>query len=472
MLSSSAYPERSEEESSGTPSADGGPVGAAARPAHAEGDESPAESSEPVDWLGLPEPVRERVAELSAAALGRLPGDDVPRQLRPVARFAPAKRARLGGSALLTALRDSTRFRTAVLEWLREHRVDALNPNDEDAVAAAAAAVLLGESSASSRVRLVARHTEASALRAERDAAVARVRRLEEEIGRLRAELDDARAAVERARTEREDEVVKLRGRLREQGVVVREAKDAAAEAVAARERVEAERDAEIEALTARWERERQKAEAERAMAERAMAEAEAARQSAREARDADEVRLSMLLDTLSGAVDGLRRELSVGSTPRRPADTVRGANAGRRGGRVSEPRTLDTLLALPGVHVIVDGYNITKTGYPELSLAEQRQRLVRQLGALAARTRAEITVVFDGADVTSIPAAGPRNVRVLFSDPGVLADDVIRTLVRSEPHGRPMVVATSDQAVVASVCSSGAHAVPAAVLLTRLGRV
>ncbi len=359
-----------------------------------------------------------------------------------------------------------------MLEWLREHRVDALNPNDGDSVAAAAAAVLLNESSASSRVRLVARNTEESTLRAERDAALARVRKLESEVERLRADLEQAREEVEQARAEREDEIVKLRGRLREQGVRVRQAKDEAAEAVAARERAKAERDSEIEAITARYERERQKAAAERARAERALVEAEVARQSAREARDADEVRLSMLLDTLSGAVDGLRRELSVGGSPRRPADTVRGANAGRRGGRVSEPRTLDTLLSLPGVHLIVDGYNITKTGYPDLSLAEQRQRLVRQLGALAARTGAEVTVVFDGADVTAVPAAGPRSVRVLFSDPGVLADDVIRTIVRSEPQGRPLVVATSDQAVVTSVCSEGAHAVPAAVLLTRLGRV
>src|SRR5690606_41324238 len=84
----------------------------------------------------------------------------------------------------------------------------------------------------------------------------------------------------------------------------------------------------------------------------------------------------------------------------------------------------------------------------------------------------AEITVVFDGADVTSIPAAGARNVRVLFSDPGVLADDVIRSLVLAEPQGRPLVVATSDQAVVNSVCAAGSYAIPAAVLLARLGRV
>ncbi|OQO89325.1 RNA-binding protein [Saccharomonospora piscinae] len=464
MLSSSAHPEPPEEPSEPAP---GEPVGAPG-----EGEAASGPVAEPVDWLGLPEPVRERVAELAAAAVGKLSGEDVPRQLRPVARFAPAKRAKLGGTALLTALRDSARFRTAVLEWLRGHRVDALNPNDDDPVAAAAAAVLLGESSASSRVRLVARNAEEATLRAERDAAVARVRRLEAEVDRLRAELEDAQDRVERSRTEREDELVRLRGRLREQGVVVRRAKDIADEAVAARERAEAERDGEIRAMTVRMERERQKTESERARAERAVAEAEAARQSAREARAADEVRLTTLLDTISGAVDGLRRDLLVESSPRRPADTVAGASPGRRGGRVSEPTALDTLLQLPNVHVVVDGYNVTKTGYPELALVEQRQRLVRQLGALASRTRAEITVVFDGADVTSIPAAGPRGVRVLFSDPGVLADDVIRSLVRSEPQGRPVVVATSDQAVVTSVCASGAHAVPAAVLLTRLGRV
>lgn len=469
-MSSSAYPQPPEESASGRSAAGApGEVESAAQPTRAG---ESASGTESVDWLGLPEPVRERVAALAAAALGKLPSDDVPRQLRPVARFAPAKRAKLGGTALLKALRDSSRFRTAVLEWLREHRVDALNPNDDDSVAAAAAAVLLGESSASSRVRLVAKNTEESALRAERDAAVARVRKLEAEVGRLREELEEAHAVVERARTEREEELNRLRGRLRKQGIVVREAQDAAAEAVAARERIQAERDAEIEAMAERLERERQKAAAERTRAERAVSEAEAARQSAREARDADEMRLSMLLDTLSGAVDGLRRELSVGPSPRRPADAVRGASPGRRGGRVSEPAALDTLLALPNVHVIVDGYNITKTGYPELSLAEQRQRLVRELGALVSRTGAEVTVVFDGADVTSIPAAGPRNVRVLFSDPGVLADDVIRSLVRSEPQGRPLVVATSDQAVVNSVCAEGSYAVPASVLLTRLGRV
>jgi predicted RNA-binding protein with PIN domain len=59
----------------------------------------------------------------------------------------------------------------------------------------------------------------------------------------------------------------------------------------------------------------------------------------------------------------------------------------------------------------------------------------------------------------------------VLFSEPGVLADDVIRSLVAAEPEGRPVIVVTSDQAVAASARRSGAHSVPSAVLIKRFTR-
>ncbi|MTD58257.1 RNA-binding protein [Amycolatopsis sp. RM579] len=432
-----------------------------------------AEPAPPFAWRELPEPVRARLTELAAEALGKMPRVDIPQQLRPVAKFAPAKRARLGATALLTTLQDSPAFRTAVLEWVREYRQDALDPNDEDSVVAATAAILLGESSATSRVRLVAKNAAETALRAERDAAVARNQKLEAELARTREELAQALEAVEAARQEREEELDRLRGRLRQQGMMLRQARDAAAAAEAGATEADGRRDAEIAALTAQLDRERQRVVTERARAERAVTDAEIARQSAREAREADEVRLALLADTIDGAVAGLRRELSLGSSSRRPADAVRGASAsGGRGAQVRDPAALDHLLALPAVHLIVDGYNVTKTGYPELSLADQRTRLIRQLGALVSRTGAEVTVVFDGAGVLSVPTAAPRGVRVLFSDPGVLADDVIRALVIAEPPGRPLVVATSDRAVADSTRSSGAHPVASAVLLTRLGRV
>lgn len=450
----------------------GGPVPG---PTEARAGEGRAES---VDWAELPAAVRDRVVELVAAALGALPAHDVPRQLRPVARFAPAKRASRGAAPILSALRDSAQFRTAVLEWLREHRHDALDPNAGEPVFAAAAAVLLGEASASSRVRLVARTAQESSLRAERDAALAKVGRLEGELSTVRAELAKAREAADTASAERQDELDRLKGRLREQGVALRRARDAAEQAAADAAQADSGRDAELAALTDELARERRKAETERARADRASAEAEQARQSAREARQADEVRLGLLLDTVQGAIGGLRRELGVGqdtgvTSGARPADTVPVARvAAAAGAAVRDVAGLDRVLALPEAHLIIDGYNVTKTGYGELALSDQRDRLTHQLAALNARTGVEATVVFDGAAVVSVPVAAARGVRVLFSDPGVLADDVIRSLVGAEPEGRPIVVVTSDRAVVESVRGHGAFAVPSDVLLQRLGRV
>ncbi|MGH8862195.1 MAG: NYN domain-containing protein, partial [Jatrophihabitantaceae bacterium] len=63
-----------------------------------------------------------------------------------------------------------------------------------------------------------------------------------------------------------------------------------------------------------------------------------------------------------------------------------------------------------------------------------------------------------------------PRGVRVLFSAPDELADDLIRRLVSAEPSGRALVVVTSDRAIVTDVSREGAWTVPSAVLLERLG--
>jgi len=432
---------------------------------------APVEST--VDWGALPDPLRARLAELSADALGDLAKVDVPQQLRAVARFAPAKRARLGAPVLVGGLRGSSNFRAAVVEWLRRNRPGALEVTSPDPVAAGAAAVLLGEEVAVHFVELVTRRGAEAALRVERDTAVQRAERLEQELERLRAERAESTTVTDRIREEAEVELERLRKRLREQGVRLREAKDRAESAQAEAERARAGAEAEVRRITAERDRERERAEHERAKAQRAVADAEVARQSAREARQADEVRLALLVDTLDGAVNGLRRELALGGAGPRPADLVRGASAAQGAvGRVEDPAALDRLLALPAVHLIVDGYNVTKTGYPELSLSDQRDRLVHQLAVLAARTGAEVTLVFDGAGVVAVPASAPRGVRVLFSDPGVLADDVIRALVTAEPEGRPVVVVTSDRAVADSVRRRGAHPVPSAVLLARLVRV
>src|SRR6201999_1834424 len=78
----------------------------------------------------------------------------------------------------------------------------------------------------------------------------------------------------------------------------------------------------------------------------------------------------------------------------------------------------VEHLLRAPGLLLLVDGYNVTMTGWPELPVVEQRRRLLVALGETAARTGTEVDVVFDGADVEplSVPRQVRRMVRVRFS--------------------------------------------------------
>jgi predicted RNA-binding protein with PIN domain len=426
---------------------------------------------EAVDWTRLPDPVRLRLADLAATALSGLAAVDVPAPLRRLARFTPAKRARLAGPALLAELAGSAVFRSAVVVWWGDNRPDELSPRADDPVAAAASALLVGDPAAAAAVAATARREEAGELRAERDAARSRVDKLTIELERLRGELTESRAQARMAGTQRDAEFQQLRRRISDQGGKLRTALDARAAAERTAEQLRLSTAAELAAAHAERDREHRRAETERRRADRAAAEVAAARQAAREARQADEVRLALLLDTLGGAVSGLRRELALGGSGPRPADLVAGAQVVGTGSVADGRAALDSLLSVPSAHLIVDGYNVSKTGYPDLPLADQRTRLVGQLAALAAQTGIEITLVFDGSGVSAAPTRGSRGLRVLFSDAGVLADDVIRELVAVEPHGRPVIVATSDRAVVNSVRRHGAHTVPAAVLLGRLVR-
>ncbi|HEV7962758.1 MAG TPA: hypothetical protein VGP57_09525, partial [Actinoplanes sp.] len=62
----------------------------------------------------LPEPVRQRVTALVAAALPGMPLDEMPIPLRRVARFAPNRRARLGGPAIAGQLAADPLFRQRI----------------------------------------------------------------------------------------------------------------------------------------------------------------------------------------------------------------------------------------------------------------------------------------------------------------------------------------------------------------------
>jgi predicted RNA-binding protein with PIN domain len=130
-------------------------------------------------------------------------------------------------------------------------------------------------------------------------------------------------------------------------------------------------------------------------------------------------------------------------------------------------------LLRTPGAVLVVDGYNVTMQGWPELAVAAQRRRLVTALSDLAARTATRVELVFDGAEVEprSVPVPSRQLVRVRFSEPGVEADDVVIDLVGRIPAATPVIVASSDRRVREGARRSGANLVHARQLVAVLRR-
>jgi predicted RNA-binding protein with PIN domain len=423
----------------------------------------------------LPSGVRRRVIELAAQRLGDLPADRVPASLRSIARFAPASRARLGGTPIAAALETDDGFRGEVADLVREAfpevsaaLVDGVPMPAADPSDVAALAYLLRSENWAERVEQAATLEQQDA-----DARASEADRRRSERTRRKSQASQSAAS---------DQVEGLRRRLE------------AMQADLDRERGRAHEAAErARRATAELETEREQRAAEGAAAERAAAtaatslrklteqveELDAAlartRRDTRAARDVSDERRWLLLDTLARSVKGLRDELAIPPPQQRPADHVEsyaGDDLTPSTAVGDDARGLDLLLTLPNAHLIVDGYNVTKTGYPDVSLSNQRNRLVSALSALAARTGAEVTCVFDGAEVVApVPTAGQRGVRVLFSAPGEIADEVIRRLVRAEPPGRPVTVCSADREVIDGVRRSGARTITPSALLTRLDR-
>jgi hypothetical protein len=340
-----------------------------------------------------------------------------------------------------------------------------------DQVSQAARAFLLRLPEAPERIAAAAQISEVAALRA-RNAELAAA--VEELTVRLGAQSASAGVPTDASTGTDADEADRLRARLRERGQRVRAAEqavqDAQAAAVRAGEQVAAA-DAVIareRATAAQW---KQKAEQADARAELARAALDRMRDQISGERVAADRRIELLLDTLHDAVAGLRSQWKVATGGPDPADIIaaRLPVAPRAAERVVDPALLAEWLTMPKTHLIVDGYNVTKTGYGDMTLADQRMRLTRSLGAIAARTSAEVTVVFDGAAVTAPPAA-IRGVRVLFSPPGVIADQIVKDLAAAEPPGRVVVVVSSDKEVVDAVRRTGARSAPSSVLLALLG--
>ncbi|MFD5816325.1 NYN domain-containing protein [Streptomyces sp. NPDC127038] len=428
----------------------------------------------------MPDGVRRRVVQIVSDGFGGLTVSELPAQLRQYARFAPNRRAKFAGNAMAAALETDPLFRQRIAEKLREAQpelVGALDsgapPPAADPLDVAAAAYVVRPAG---WVKLVTAAGE-EALRADAERADeesrAELDRLRAELaearGQTRAETERLRAELESARKEAESLHRKLRGALSD----VKRGEAALRKLQAETEGAKAESQAQVSAA----ESETRRLKARLSEAEAAL---EATRKAAREGRSVEDMRVRLLLDTVLEAAQGLRRELALPPVSVRPAETVEAVEPGRmtpkdiatRALSENDPAILDQLLALPQAHLVVDGYNVTKTGYPQMPLEKQRLRLLGQLSQLAAQTGAEVTCVFDGAELAApVLLAPPRGVRVLFSKPGVTADELIRQLVRAEPPGRPVIVVSTDREVADGIAKAGARPVASAVLLKRFSR-
>ncbi|MFR9676723.1 NYN domain-containing protein [Streptomyces sp. TR02-1] len=428
----------------------------------------------------LPEKVRRRVVALTGEAVGGLTVAELPAPLRQYARFTPQRRTRFGGNAMAAALESDPVFRQRIATRLREQAAELARAVESGTPPAAADPVEVAATAYVLRPPGWSKLVAAAGEEAKRAQAEQVEEETQEELGRLREELSRARASArseaERSRSEADaarKELEAVRRKLRSAQSDVKRGEAALRKLRAEREEQrsahaaeKAAGDSEVRRLKTRL------ADSESAL--------EAARRAAREGRSVEDMRVRLLLDTVLDAAQGLRRELALPPAELRPADTVEAVEPGRmspqdvaaRALSETDPALLDQLLALPQAHLVVDGYNVTKTGYPTMPLDKQRLRLLGGLAVLAAQTGAEMTCVFDGAELAApVLLAPPRGVRVLFSKPGQTADELIRRLVRAEPPGRPVVVVSSDREVADGCAAAGARPVASALLLRRLAR-
>ena len=416
--------------------------------------------SETVRLQELPVAVRTRVLTLVADVLPDVP--QLPAALRKVAGFAPARRARLGGQAITAGLADED-LRARIAHQVSVRRQDELvalrDGTMHDALEAAALDWLVRPQGWTRRLDTSVSQVEEHAAQQQAVVAQAKEERWQQRAEQAEAELRDLRASYRQQVEGYKAEVSQLRRKL---GEARAKRRDAAEEARAAAEVALAARDKEVRRLHAE--------------VERLEAEARQGRRGGRAEKEQATARTRVLLDTILDATAGLRRELALPPATSSPGERVEESLAapdvpGPRAVPDVGPALLEQYLALPRARLVVDGYNVSMGAWSGSSLEAQRTRLLTAMAPLVARTGAETTVVFDGADAdTRPPTSQPRGVKVLFSPKGVIADEVIGQLVEAEPRGRVVLVVSDDREVQARCQRAGARAVASASLVGLLG--
>ena len=315
--------------------------------------------------------------------------------------------------------------------------------------------------------------------------------------GREVTELVEAKRRADTARAEAQTEAARLSEELRKERHSRRRREEQAdADARAAHRRAEVlevqlrETSAEVEQARARLAREGQRARAveddlRRSRAEIAELTARLERTPSRlapsDARSLADAIAS--LQRLTGELAALRARINVRAVPDRQLPRNRRgvaivwhrspAASRRRCLRESSRRRSPAsrrMLKSSEVLLVVDGYNVTKRGWPDAGAADQRERLGIALTQLHRRLGCRVLCVFDGDGSGPFAAtARPGGIRVVFSEADEEADEVVVREVEDQPKRIPVVVVSSDAWVREHAEAAGAVVVPADALLTVL---
>ncbi|MEA2433045.1 MAG: hypothetical protein QOG54_502 [Actinomycetota bacterium] len=376
----------------------------------------------------LPDEVAQTLLRAVGAYVRSTDAIELPARLKPIKKVAGTGKGLARHRAQLLAELDDEVTKARMLEWLDKGK-PALSKEEARVLRSA----LVGEEGWVEAASSSPKKKEPTSDGAD----VARFER------RIEREKEATRKAKDEARTAREDKAQAVDAEATKARSLAQELKDARSR-VAELERSLGQ--ARAEATAASKEAERQRRNVKRA----------------EEKSEGEKERLKARLKVAEEAARELKSRPALSST-KPTAPQKQSKSRGPRKilkapkGRLDDaPETLDAWLSRDDVHLLVDGYNVTRheQGFAHLDLEKQRDLLVEKIKVLARKKNVAATIVFDGSEVP--PGTRRRkhgSVTVEYSKPDRSgkgddrnrADDHIVELIEKLPPS-PIIVVTNDK--------------------------